>query len=273
MNGKRQKKWPLLATVIISILHIIPLYLLASTSFKNESDFSSKWVLPQYLYLDNFKNAWEYANLGSAFINNMIITGISILLVLVIGALASYPLARFQTRLNKCIYVLFISALIVPPLTILVPLYQFIVDLGGLNSYWAMICLHITFNLPLTIFLYTGFISTVPRELDEAAMMDGSSRVGLFFRIILPLLKPVTVTVVILAGVAIWNDYQFSVFFLQSSERSTLTVALSKFFSQYNNNLGWVAAGSLLAMLPLTMLYLFLQRYFIQGLSAGAVKN
>ncbi|WP_243522915.1 carbohydrate ABC transporter permease [Bacillus pseudomycoides] len=273
MNRGKKKQWLLLTTIIISIFHIIPMYLLMSTSFKNEGDLSSKWAFPKYLYLDNFKNAWEQANLGTAFINNIIITVVSVFLVLVIGALASYPLARFQTKLNKFIYMLCISALIVPPLTILVPLYQFIVDLGGLNSYWAVIALHVTFNLPMTIFLFTGFISTIPRELDEAAMIDGASRIGLFFRIILPLLKPVTVTVIILTGVAIWNDYQFSVFFLQSSDMATITVALSKFFSMFNNNVGWVAAGSLMAMLPLTILYLFLQRYFIQGLSSGAVKD
>jgi raffinose/stachyose/melibiose transport system permease protein len=271
MRGK--KTLFIITSVIISIFHIIPLYLLFNTSFKNESDSSSKWLLPDYLYMDNFKNAWENANLGSAFFNNIVITVFSVFLVIVIGALASYPLARYQTKLNKFMYIVFISALIVPPLTILVPLYQFIVDLGGLNSYWAMIALNVTFNLPITIFLYTGFIGTIPRELDEAAMIDGASRIGLFFKIILPLLKPVTVTTIILAGVNVWNDYQFAVFFLQDSEKLTITVALSQFFSQYNNNLGWVAAGSLLGMLPLTILYLFLQRYFIQGLSAGAVKD
>lgn len=273
MNLQKKKQWMLFATVVICIFHFVPMHILTSTSFKKDSDLSSKWILPDYLYLDNFKNAWEQANLGTAFLNNIMITVVSVLLVLVIGALASYPLARFQTKLNKLIYLLFVSALIVPPLTILVPLYQFIVDLGGLNSYWTIIALHVTFNLPITIFLYTGFINTIPRELDEAAMMDGASKISLFFRIILPLLKPVTVTVIILTGVTIWNDYQFSVFFLQSSEKATITVALSTFFSMFNNNIGWVAAGSLMAMLPITILYLFLQRYFIQGLSAGAIKD
>ncbi|WP_026695326.1 carbohydrate ABC transporter permease [Peribacillus kribbensis] len=270
---KSKKSLVLILSIIISIFHMIPLYLLVSTAFKNDSDTSSKWRLPDYVFTGNFKNAWENAHLGSAFFNNIVITVTSVILVVIIGALASYPLARYQTKLNKFMYIVFISALIVPPLTILVPLYQFIVDLGGLNSYWAMIALNVTFNLPITIFLYTGFIGTIPRELDEAAMIDGASRIGLFFKIILPLLKPVTVTTIILSGVAVWNDYQFSVFFLQDSERLTITVALSQFFSQYNNNLGWVAAGSLLGMLPLTILYLFLQRYFIQGLSAGAVKD
>ncbi|PKG25655.1 carbohydrate ABC transporter permease [Niallia nealsonii] len=270
---KKNNKWLIIVMAIIGITHIFPFYLLITTSFKPMDDPSSKWSLPSFSYLDNFKNAWEQANLGQAFFNNIVITAFSIILVIVIGAFASYPLARYKTRLNKFMYLLFISALIVPPLTILVPLYKFIVDIGGMNSYWSIILLHVTFNLPMTIFLFTGFISSIPVELDEAAMMDGMSRFGLFFRIIMPLLKPITATATILAGVNVWNDYQFSVFFLQSPEMKTMTVSLSSFFSQYTNNIGWVAAGSLLSALPIIILYLFLQKYFVSGLSSGAVKG
>jgi raffinose/stachyose/melibiose transport system permease protein len=260
-------------SLLIGVIHILPFYILVTSSFKAVDDLSSKWMFPGYMYIDNFTNAWKEAHMAQAFTNNMIITAFAVGLVVVFGAFASYPLARFKTRLNKFVFALFISALIVPPLTILVPLYKLYVDIHALNSYWGIVLLHITFNLPITIFLYTGFIGTIPRELDEAAMIDGSSKFGLFFRIILPLLKPVSATVVILAGVAVWNDYQFSVFFLQATARQTITVVLSHFFGQYNNNIGWVAAGSLMGALPMACVYLFLQRYFIQGLASGAVKG
>lgn len=262
-----------IAAALICLIHIIPFYILLTTSFKLTKDLSSKWVMPGYLDFRNFINAWNQAGLGRAITNNTIIFVISVLLVVAVGAVAAYPLARFQTKLNKFVYTVFISAMIVPPLTILVPLYKFYVDIHALNSYWGIILLHVTFNLPMTIFLFTGFISTIPRELDEAGMIDGTSRLGLFFKLILPLLKPVTSTVAILAGVAIWNDYQFSVFFMQKKAFHTITVALSQFFGTYNNNIGWVAAGSLIGALPVIFVYLFLQRYFIQGLSAGAVKG
>ncbi|MCM3115364.1 carbohydrate ABC transporter permease [Neobacillus sp. MER 74] len=258
---------------IISLFHILPFYLLTTTSFKAVDDVSSKWAFPGYWYIDNFINVWHGANLGQAFFNNIIITVVSVVLTIIIGAFAAYPLARYKSRLNRFMYTLFISVLIVPPLTILVPLYKMFVDVGAMNSYWGIILLHVTFHLPLTIFLYTGFIGTIPRELDEAAMIDGCTRVGLFLRIIMPLLKPVTATVVILIGVGIWNDYQFSVFFLSAPESRTITVSLSSFFGQYTNNIGWVAAGSLTAVLPITIAYLFLQRYFITGLNAGSVKG
>ncbi|MEC5187694.1 raffinose/stachyose/melibiose transport system permease protein [Geobacillus thermodenitrificans] len=270
---KINKRILFLLTMIISVIHIMPFYLLTTVSFKSAADMSSKWLPPTELYFDNFINAWEQAHLGQAFVNNIFITIVSVLLIVLLGACASYPLARVKTRLNRFMFLFFISAMIVPPLTILVPLYKFIVDIGGLNQPWAIILLHVTFNLPMTIFLFTGFINTIPKELDEAAMIDGMGRFGLFFRIIMPLLKPVTVTVIILTGVNVWNDYQFSVFFLQNSESHTLTVALSSFFSQYVNNVGWVAAGALLSSLPMIILYLFLQKYFISGLSSGAVKG
>jgi raffinose/stachyose/melibiose transport system permease protein len=271
MNKSTRKFLPLI--FIISLFHILPFYVLITTSFKAVDDVSSKWVFPGYWYIDNFINVWKGANLGQAFFNNMIITVVSVLLTVVLGAFAAYPLARYKTRLNRFMYTLFISVLIVPPLTILVPLYKMFVDVGAMNSNWGIILLHVTFHLPMTIFLYTGFIGTIPRELDEAAMIDGCTRLSLFMKVIMPLLKPVTATVVILASVGIWNDYQFSVFFLSAPESRTITVALSSFFGQYNNNIGWVAAGSLTAALPITIVYLFLQRYFITGLSAGGVKG
>lgn len=272
MNRNRHSKWPVVMSIVIALIHVIPFYILITTSLKAIDDPSSKWILPGYLYLDNFLNAWNQARLSTSFKNNIIITLASVILVIVLGSISAYPLARFRTVWNKLMYTVFISALIVPPLTILVPLYKVYVDLGALNTLWGIVLLHVTFNLPITIFLYTGFISTIPRELDEAAMMDGSSRLGLFFRIILPLLKPATATVIILSGVAVWNDYQFSVFFLQKTEVHTITVALAAFFGQFNNNVGWVAAGSLMAALPITLVYLFLQKYFIEGMAAGAIK-
>lgn len=270
---KKSNWWREAIAVIICLIHIIPFYILFTSSFKAIDDFSSKWVAPGYFYSDNFVNAWKEANFGSALTNNTVITLCAGILIILIGSIASYPLARHQTLWNKVVYAVFVSALIVPPLTILVPLYKFMVDIGGMNQIWGIVFLHVTFSLPMTIFLYTGFITSIPLEIEEAAMIDGAGRFGLFYRIVLPLLTPVTATVVILTCVNIWNDYQFSVFFLQKPEIQTITVALSGFFSQYNNNVGWVAAGSFMGAIPITIVYLFMQRYFIQGLSSGAVKG
>jgi raffinose/stachyose/melibiose transport system permease protein len=262
-----------LFALVIAIFYLIPFYILITISFKSPQDMSSKWVFPHYLYLDNFSNAWNNAWLGKALINNLIISCCAVALVILIGSCASYPLARFQTRWNKFIYTLIIACMIVPGLTILVPLYQIILSINGINTYWAIIILLVTFQLPFTIFLYTGFINTVSRELDEAALIDGCSRMGVFFRIIFPLLRPVTATVIIFTGTQTWNDYQFSMFFLAKREVQTVTVSLANFISQYQSNMGWVAAGCLVGVLPLAIIYLFLQKYFIKGITSGAVKG
>ncbi len=255
------------------LIQLMPFLIMLNLALKNITDKSSKWIPPAYLYLDNFLNVWNDAELGRALNNTFVITIFSVLLVVFLGALAAYPLARYQTRLNKFVYLFSISILIVPPLTILVPLYKVVVDMHGINTPWMLMALHVTFQLPLVIFLYTGFIKSIPRDLDEAAMIDGCSRFGIFFRIIMPILKPVTATAMILVGLAVWNDYQFSLFFLQKPSTQTFPVVLAQFFSQYQNNVSWVAAGSLLSMIPMTVLYIFLQKYFISGLAEGAVKG
>jgi raffinose/stachyose/melibiose transport system permease protein len=267
-----KKRLGLVLIIAISLLHIIPFFILLNIAFKSPHDTSSKWQTPLYLYLDNFVNAWQNAHLDQALVNNCIITASAVVLVVIIGALASYPLARFPTRWNTFIYTLCISCMIVPSLTILVSLYKLLVDINGIDTYWAVILVHVTFSLPLTIFLYTGFLRTIPKELDEAALIDGCNRFTVFARVLLPLLQPVTATVIILVGVGIWNDYQFSVFFLQKPEMQTVPVALSAFFSQYQNNIDWVAAGCLISILPAVIVYLFLQRYFVKGLTEGITK-
>jgi raffinose/stachyose/melibiose transport system permease protein len=272
-NVKRGKLLSYIVAALILVTHIIPFYILFNISFKSRQDTSSKWHLPQSFDFQNFVDSWKSAQLGNALLNNCIITFSVIVLVVVIGACASYPLARYPTKWNSFIYTLSISCLIVPALTILVPLYKFVVDMNGINTYWAIILTQVTFSLPITIFLFTGFINSVPRELDEAGLIDGCSRFGIFFRIILPLLRTITATVVILIGVQVWNDYQFSVFFLQKKDMMTIPVTLSGFISQFQSNVNWVAAGCFIGMLPLTLLYLFLQKYFIKGMVDGAIKG
>lgn len=259
--------------VVACLIQLMPFWIMLNLAFKDATDKSSKWLPPLYVYLQNFANAWTEAELGRALVNTLVITIFAALLVIGLGALAAFPLARYPTRLNNLIYLFSISILIVPPLTTLVPLYKVVVDMQGINSPWMLMALHVTFQLPLVIFLYTGFIKSVPRDLDEAAMLDGCSRFGVFFRVVMPLLKPVTATALILVGLAVWNDYQFSLFFLQKPAAQTFPVVLARFFSQYQNNVSWVAAGSLLSMIPMTVLYVFLQKYFVSGLAEGAVKG
>jgi raffinose/stachyose/melibiose transport system permease protein len=273
MNKKKKFVLSIIA-LSIALFHLIPFYILITTSLKAKGDFSSKWIFPKELTLENFAAAWETANLGNAFINTTIITLFSALLLIFFGSMAAYALARRQTKLNNFVYMVFIGVMVIPPLTALVPLYQLVVDIGMMNTHEIAILNNVASFMSLAIFLYAGFIrSTIPKELEEAAKIDGASTFGIFFRIVFPLLKPVTASIIIISSVFIWNDYQFAIFFLQAEEVKTITVALSGFFGQNANNLNLVAAAAIMAVLPMVIVFLLLQKHFVKGLASGSVKG
>lgn len=262
-----------LAALLIGLVHFVPLFISLNVAFKPKTDLSSRWMLPQEPYWENFLFAVEKARIFLAIRNSLVITALSIGLILLAGGMAAYPLARNRSRLNARVLQFVLAVMMVPPLSMLVPLVTIMTRLGAVSSYWGIVAVLVTFQLPIGIFLYTNFIRTIPGELDEAALIDGCSRFTIFSRIILPLLKPVTATVTILTGVAIWNDYQFSLFLLQSPKMKVVTLAVSTFFAQSSSNLGAAAAAALTAVVPVALLFLFLQRYFIKGMVDSAVKG
>lgn len=260
--------------IIVAFVHFIPFYIVITTALKKMGDFSSKWLLPDYLSLENFQLAWVEAGLGNALLNSLIITAVAAIFLVFFGSMAAYPLARLKTKTSSFVYILFIGVMVIPPLSALVPLYNLVVDFGLNNTLLISILVNAATFTPLAIFLYTGFIrSTVPLELEEAARIEGAGTIKIFFKVVFPLLKPVTATVMIITCVYIWNDYQFAIFFLQDVDVQTYTVALSKFFGENSNNLNLVGSAALISMLPMTVLFLFLQKYFIAGLGEGAVKG
>ncbi|MCH4885951.1 carbohydrate ABC transporter permease [Acidaminobacter sp. JC074] len=269
---KKKTLYKTLLGIFISLIHFIPFYITITMAFKPLTDFSSRWLLPTELYLDNFVTAIRDAKILLAMQNSIIITVVSVTLIVLVGALAAYPLARFQTKFNRGVLNLVLGVMMVPPLSMLVPLYSNMAKWGGISTYWGIIVVITTFQLPMSIFLYTNFISTLPYSLDEAAAIDGCNKFQTFYRIILPLLKPVTATVVILTGVWVWNDYQFSLYFLQKQDMRTITLAIASFFSNNTSNLNAAAAASLIAILPIIVLYLAMQKYFVKGMVDGAVK-
>lgn len=264
--------WQWLVAIVLVALFASPIYVLVGVAFKSPTDVSSVWKLPTYIHQENFTAALTEGKIMQSMLNSVIITAASVLLIVLVGALASYPLSRIKTRLNGFIKALILGIMIVPPLSILVPLYETLVNIGGVNNYWGIVITLLTFELPLSIFLFSSFIASIPTALDEAASIDGCGPIKTFFAIIMPQLKPVTASVIILCGVHSWNDYQFSLYLLQNPTYKTITLAISSFFSQTTSNLNAAAASALLAILPITLVFLFLQKYFIKGMVDSAVK-
>jgi raffinose/stachyose/melibiose transport system permease protein len=228
---------------------------------------------PARFVWSNFADAWNNAALGQAFFNSVLITGTSVLGLIVCGSLAAYPLARLTGPWSQRTYIYFVAGLIVPIQLGLFPLYKEMHDLQLINTYYGVILLYIAVNLPFVIFLYTGFIKTVPRELEEAALLDGADPIRTFWLVVFPLLRPVTATVAITSTLSTWNDFFIPLIFLQRDGMQTLPLAIFNFVGQYNNNWSLIFASVIISSLPLIVLFLILQRYFIKGIAAGALRG
>jgi raffinose/stachyose/melibiose transport system permease protein len=271
----KQKKINAIKSIVAAVIilfHIAPLYILCTMSLKSLSDVGSRWSLPKQLYFQNFQTAMDVGNLLQALKNTLIIVVFSVAIIVVVSAMAAYPLSRLTSKTNKWILGFIVGVMMVPQLSILVPLYKELVAMKGINHFWGVILVSATFNLPMAIYMYTNFISAIPKELDEAAMIDGCSRMAVFYRIILPSLKPVTASVIIWTSVGIWNDYQFQLYFLQKPKMQTITLAITKFFTDSRTDMGAAAAAALIVVLPPVIMYILLQKQFVQGAMDSAVK-
>ena len=254
------------------MIQLIPLYITLTVAIKPQTDLSSYWKLPSTPYLQNFVTAFRAGNLMTAFTNTFIIALFATLTVLLLGTMAAYPLARNPSRLNQGVKTFILSIMMIPALSLLVPIYVLLLRLGGISKYQGIIPVHVAFNLPLAVFMFANFIKTIPPELDEAALIDGCSVYSIFYRIIVPMLKPVIVSVIILTAVPVWNDYQYSVYFLQRPQMRVITLAIASFFQQTGSDAHVAAAAALLVIIPLVILYVVLQKYFIKGMTDGAIK-
>lgn len=254
-------------------VQLLPFYIALTTALKPRSDLSSQWLPPVGgIFWENFTVAIADGGILRAIGNSAIITVVSTAIVCILGALAAYPLARRPTRGNKAIFAGIVALIMVPPLSILVPLYSLLNDIGGTNTYWGGIVIMVATQLPLSVFLYAAFMRGLPLSIEEAATVDGANLVQLLFRVVFPMLKPVTATVIILTSVAVWNEYALSVFVLRDPEVRTIAPTIGTFFASQGSNLGAAAAASLISVVPVLLAYLVLQRYFIKGMVAGSEK-
>ena len=261
-----------LAAILIIGLHIAPFYIMINMSLKPVTDRSSRWFPAFKPYFANYVNAAVTGNLIRAIFNTLVIVLVSVVIIVVVGAMAAYPLSRKVSRRNKFILAFIVGIMMVPQLSVLVPLYKELVAMKGINHFWGIIIVSATFNLPMAIYMYSNFIGTIPKELDEAAMIDGCSRMQVFFRIIMPSLKATTASVIIWTAVGIWNDYQFQLYFLQKPAMRTITLAITTFFTDSKTDMGAAAAAAFIVVLPPVIMYIALQKYFVQGAMDSAVK-
>ena len=272
-SGSRLRWLAYLFLGLMCIVQLLPFWLSLCASSKPADDLSSTLIMRfKDFQWSNFADAISEGGILRSVLNSAIVTLCSTVLVCLLGAAAAYPLARRQTKGNKLVSGGVLSLMMIPPLSTLVPLYTMMVDLRGLNTYWGIVLVTVAGNLPLSIFLYTAFIKAIPQSIDEAGMIDGANRFTIFFRLILPLLKPVTATVVIMTSVGVWNEYAMSNYLITDPNKQLIAPRVASFFAMQSSNLGFGAAAALIAAVPIVVVYLFLQRYFIAGMVAGVEK-
>lgn len=259
-----------LAMMVAAAIFLFPFYVLLTISFRPPSEVTEAPLAPPTsLFLGNYTEAWSTAALGQALVNSVTVTALSIALLVVIGSLTSYWLARRQTRLSYWTYLMFVAGLVLPLQLAMIPLYQFMNALNLLGTYTSLIIFYTGHLLPLTVFLYTGFIRALPRSYEECALTDGATHAQAFRRIVFPLLRPVTGTTVILNGIFIWNDFLTPFLYVGGSSQQTIPIAIFAFVGQYSSQWNLVFAGLSIGMLPMLIIYFAFQRTIIRGFATG----
>ena len=281
-NTKQRSTFKIVNTIIVkvwylllSIIMLFPIYYLVVTTFKTPKEASQRPLgLPLHFTLDNYKKALDAMEYGRALKNNLIITGISVLLLILIASMAAYAVSRGKNKIFQIIFSIFMVGLIVPFQIEVIPLYKIITKLHLMNTLAGVILIDVfCINLPLSIFLFKGFIHTVPIELEEAAYMDGCGTFKTFLRIVFPLLKPIIATVAILNALAVWNDFMTPLLFLQNPKKGVLLQEVYKNIGPFSTNWTSFFPMLVLAVLPLVIFYLIMQKNIVEGVVAGSVKG
>lgn len=255
--------------LLAALVFVLPVYVLVNLSLRPAGDVSSPLRPVTSPTLGNYVAAWEQAGLAGALLNSTIVTSVSVVLIVVISSMAAYPLARITSRLSSTLFWLVLAGMLIPFQVALIPLYQTMRDVGLLGSLWALVIFYAGAQVPFSIFLYTGFLRTIPKEYEEAAAIDGAGSLRTFRSVIFPLLRPVTGTVVILNAITVWNDFLVPLLYLSGTPQQTVTVALYAFVGQYVSNWPIVFAGLVISILPVLVVYFLLQRRIISGFAGG----
>ncbi len=248
-------------------------------SFKDRSQlYENVLALPETLTFEHYIRAMDRMNFGLAFFNSMVITVISVFFIVILSSMTAWMLVRKDNVWSRIIFMTLIATMLIPFQTIMMPLLQLmdqIMQTTGipmLNTRGGLIFMHIGFNASLAVFLYHGFIKSIPISLEESAEIDGANKLTVFWKIIFPILKPITVTVIILNVIQIWNDYLLPSLVLTDKDLRTIPLATFYFFGEFTIQWNQAMAGLVLTIIPVVIFYVFAQKHIIRGIGEGAVK-
>lgn len=264
-----------ISLVLVALIWVAPFVFIVFTSLKTPAAVTSTgaFMPPTELAIDNYSGAWSRGNFANSFLNSVIITVIKVPLGLVLSAMAAYALAKIRLMISKLLLLLVVFGTMIPFQVMLAPLFTLVNSFGLIDTYPGVILPYIAFGVPYQVFILHGFFKGIPKELSEAALIDGATHFTIFRRIFLPVCLPVLAALLILDFVSTWNEFAMALVLLQDQHMWTLPLGLMSFQGQFSSNYGQLNAAIVMTVLPATIVYLMFQRYFVSGLTSGAVKG
>lgn len=265
--------------ILLCILWLFPVYIIVVNAFKNRAElYENILSFPKEFSFKYYIQAMDKMEILNALKNSLIVTIVSIAIIIVLASMCAWMLARKDNKLSKIIFSVFVATMLIPFQTLMMPLMQVLgfgrdtLHLPVVNTLGGLIFCYIGFGASMSVFLFHGFVKSIPVALEEAATIDGCTKFGVFWRIVFPMLKPVTMTVIILDVIWIWNDYLLPSLVLSSKANRTIPLSTANFFGQFTIQWNLAMAGLTLTIIPVIIFYLCAQKYIIKGVAAGAVK-
>ncbi|MBP1047618.1 carbohydrate ABC transporter permease [Enterococcus sp. BWM-S5] len=257
---------------ILGLIWLVPFYLMITNSVKTKQEiFTNPLGVPESFTWANYPDAFTQLDFLKTLFNSLLITVVSVVVIVIFSSLCAYALERMQTKLSTFIFMVFVAAMLVPFQSVMIPLISLFGKAQMLNQA-GIIFMYLGFGASMSIFLYHGALKSIPKALDEAAIIDGANRFQVFWKVIFPMLKPTTVTVVVLNTMWIWNDYLLPSLVINSPSTQTIPLKMFFFFGQYTKQWHLALAGLVIAVLPVIIFYFVMQKQIIKGVADGAVK-
>lgn len=259
--------------VFLTVVVVYPLYWAVINSLKTTGElFTDSFGFPRNLHFENYKAAWDLG-LSQYFLNSIYVSAVSIFLTVFLGALCAYGLTRFNIKGKNFLFLIILGGLMLSPEVALVSLYKILQALHIYNTRWAMIIPYVAFKLPFAVFLIRSYFLTFPKEIEEAAVIDGCNSFQIFYKIIVPISLPIFAATAIMDAIFVWNEFLFALVFVENKDITTIPVGLMAFRDALNTDWTVLLAGIIIASLPMVILFLALQKYFVKGLASGSVKG
>lgn len=273
LQGKLTKNMVLLGLLLFAFVILYPLFWMVVSSLKSYDEiYNNVWGLPSVWHFENYATAWSMG-ISGYFVNSLFVTLATIVLVVMIGSMAAFTLSRYKSRWIDVALIFTIGGIMMNPQVALIPLFELLTRLDLIDTHWALVLCYVAYRLPLTIILIRAFFLSIPKELEESAIIDGCSEFGIYARIYLPLSIPIIVTTIVLTAYFSWNEFMFATVFIDSDELKTIPSGLMNFRDALRTDWGVLLAGMVIATIPMVILLVFLQRYLVRGLSEGSVKG